>query len=62
MEHPFFVVGFFFFLGEGSFCVFFSLFCLFLPKQPFMAPNLVPLEQSFNHQTNFSLSLFLCSL
>lgn len=26
MEHPFFVVGFFFFSGGGSFCVFFSLF------------------------------------
>lgn len=34
---------------------FFSVGWLVLPKQPLTAPNLVPLEPSFNHQTNFSL-------
>lgn len=33
---------------------FFSVGWLVLPKQPLTAPNLVPLELSFNHQTNFS--------
>lgn len=47
-----------FFFREGVLFVF-SFLCLFLPKQPFMAPNPVPLDQSFNHQTNFSLSFFV---